>query len=239
MRRAARRVWMGNRVGGSEEGVGGRCLGAEIVHRAWKGRKKDAGTETKWREGEIAGWRQEEERRKGKGIVRQRERRGSLEGVVPVCNSVGRFERLGSEDMAFVCDYCDGFMVWPNLAEVPDERSRPGSLTAEGYPNWAARGRRCTVKEEEEETKDVVFAPLAIANHVPPRHGEWMSRIVCPYCEEYTYIDSGDDGDGERKWTPEQEGFESVERFGEHLAWSHSAMAKPGIPGLGDKCAVM
>lgn len=232
MCRAARRVWEGNRLASE---VGGRCLGGELVWRAVRREREGRG------EGGVEGrarWLDGGGDRKGKG----REGRGSLEAVVPECNSVGKFERLGDGDVAFVCDYCDGFLVWKNLAEVPSART-VGGATVDGYPNWAATGRRSRVGEGEEEEQVVVFAPLAVANHVPPRHGEWMSRIICPYCEEYTYIDAGDDGDGERRWTAEQGGFETLEAFQQHLQWSHSAIPRPALPALpfasDGKCAVM
>ncbi|KAH8909002.1 hypothetical protein BR93DRAFT_994653 [Coniochaeta sp. PMI_546] len=228
MCRAAGRVWWGGREGSEEPG---RCLGGEVVGRALRRERE--------RRREGARWEEEEEGRLKGGDGRGRERRGSLEAVVPECNSVGRFERLGEEDVAFVCDYCDGFLVWGNLAEVPAGRRVEGA-TVEGYPNWAAAGRRRRVEEGEEEEKVVVYAPLAIANHVPPKHGEWMSRVICPYCEEYTYIDAGDDGDGERRWVTDQGGFETVEAFQEHLQWTHTALPKPALPFVSDaKCAVM
>jgi hypothetical protein len=94
----------------------------------------------------------------------------------------------------------------------------------------------------EKEEKDVVFAPLAIANHLPLRKGEWMARTVCPFCEDYTYFDQGD-GDGERKWGTDGEGFEGVEEFTEHLGWTHTALPRPevmGLSGLGKgSCGVM
>lgn len=222
MRRGARRVW----EAGREEG--GRCLGGEVVGRVVRRVRAE-------RRGERAVWQDGERGRNGKG----RERRGSLERVVPECNAVGRFERIGGEDVGFVCDFCDGYLVWGNLADVPSERKVEGP-EVDGYPNWAAVGRRSRVEEGEDGEKAVVFAPLVIANHVPPKHGEWTSRIICPYCEEYTYIDSADDGDGETKWPTDQEGFETVQAFQEHLQWTHTALPKPALPFAVDgKCAVM
>lgn len=234
MCRGARRVWEGNRAGSEE---GGRCLGGEVV---WRAVRRERETQKGERGSGRAKWLDDERGLSaGDGKGKARERRGSLEAVVPDCNSVGRFERLGEEDVAFVCGYCDGFLVWENLAKVPSERRAEGGM-ADGYSNWAATGRRCEVREGEEEEKLVVFAPLAIANHVPPRHGEWMSRVICPYCEEYTYIDSGDDGDGERRWVTEQGGFETMEAFQEHLQWSHTAIPKPALPFVSDgKCVLM
>jgi hypothetical protein len=220
--RAARRIFVSDREG-AESTAAAPCLGGFIVSRALQRVRNERKDRPAWQAGDQQ---------------QGRSRRGSLESVVPECNTVGAFERLGETDVAFVCDYCDGFLVWPDLKAIPAERKEPEKPLVEGgYPNWAAAGRSC--RDEEEEERAVVFAPLAIANHLPPRTGEWMARIVCPFCEEYTYIDQGD-GDGERKWEQPEGGFESVEALREHLAWSHTALPRPVMPSLGDgRCAVM
>lgn len=223
MRRAARRVFVGE-----EEGTesGGRCLGAWVVGRAVRRVREGREEEDQGR----AVWQREEE---------EGRRRGSLESVVPDCNAVGKFERMDLEtgDVAFVCDYCDGFIVWPDLESVPSCRSAVGTTTTGGWPNWKALGR----SKADGEEKEVVFGPLAIANHMPPRPGEWMARLICEYCEEYTYIDQGD-GDGERKWMQDEGGFTSLTAFQEHLLWTHTALPRPALPlpSMGDgKCVVM
>jgi hypothetical protein len=240
MRRGARRIWEGTRLA-TEDGAG-RCLGGEVVWTAVRREREEVKGDRGLEERGMARWLDEGmgvTDAKGKGKGREGQRRGSLEAVVPECNSVGRFERLGDEDVAFVCDYCDGSLMWTNLADVPTQRSLAGSLV-EGYPNWAATGRKVRVRDGEEEAKTVVFAPLAIGNHVPPKFGDWMSRLICPYCEAYTYIDAGDDGGGERKWVTEQGGFETMAAFQEHLQWSHTALPKPALPFSSEgKCAVM
>jgi hypothetical protein len=131
-------------------------------------------------------------------------------------------------------------LVWKGIGAVPSCRRVEGR-EVDGYPNWAAVGRRSKIEDDGgEEEKVVVFAPLVIANHVPPRHGEWMARVLCSYCEEYTYIDQGDEGGAERKWVTDQDGFESVDAFQEHLQWTHTALPRPAIPFVRDgKCVVM
>ena len=36
---------------------------------------------------------------------------------------MGRFERFGDRDIAFVCDFCDGYLVWEDLREMPSLRA--------------------------------------------------------------------------------------------------------------------
>lgn len=173
---------------------------------------------------------------------------------MPACNSVGRFERLGGCDAAFVCDFCDGFLVWPDLLRIPAVRTPlpPGST----YPNWQATGLsygadtdpggRTEAHEEREigpdgsvdggevgREKQVVFPPLAIANHLPPQRNDWRARILCPYCDEYTYMDQGgEDSEEEVKYAQDEQGFPDVKRFQEHLEWYHTALPVPPIPSL-------
>ncbi|KAK4679602.1 hypothetical protein QC764_205610 [Podospora pseudoanserina] len=170
----------------------------------------------------------------------------SLESLVPKCNQIGRFQRLNSgnpsespfNDAAFICDFCNGYLVWPDLRTMPSVRSTlpqqppPDPLSPaydsktvnNGYPHWQASGLSCTANEP----KTLVFAPLAIANHMPPEPGEWQAGIVCPYCEEDTYLDEGEDS-GEMKYVMDDKGFGSVEEFREHLEWYHTAMAVPKL----------
>ncbi|KAK4127676.1 hypothetical protein N657DRAFT_564353 [Parathielavia appendiculata] len=151
-------------------------------------------------------------------------RRGSLEELVPSCNAVGRFRLMGgdeSHDAAFVCDYCEGYIVWPDLRSMPSERM-PLAPTA-----------------------TVVFAPLPIANHMPPEPGEWQAGLICPYCEEDTYLDEGEDS-SELRYVQEDRGFPDLEAFREHLEWFHTAMPVPPIsalasalPSAASNCRVM
>ena len=168
-------------------------------------------------------------------------RRRSLEELVPSCNEVGRFQVLGeSHDAAFVCDYCEGFIVWPDLSSIPSERMPLAPTAVTGYPHWQAKG----VSADNGEEKVVVFAPLAIANHMPPELGGWQAGLICPYCEEDTYLDEGEDS-SELKYVQDEGGFPDLEAFRAHLEWYHTAMPVPPISSLASalpsasNCSVM
>ncbi|KAH6640911.1 hypothetical protein F5144DRAFT_641454 [Chaetomium tenue] len=168
-------------------------------------------------------------------------RRRSLEELVPSCNEVGRFQVLGeSHDAAFVCDYCEGFIVWPDLSSIPSERMPLAPTAVTGYPHWQAKG----ISADNGEEKVVVFAPLAIANHMPPEPGGWQAGLICPYCEEATYLDEGEDS-SELKYVQDESGFPDLEAFREHLEWYHTAMPVPPISSLAStlpsasNCSVM
>lgn len=175
------------------------------------------------------------------------DRRVSLEELVPACNAVGKFERLGEHDVAFVCDFCDGFIVWEDLQSMPSVRTPLSSSTedadpASGYPNWQATGRSATADEE----KTVAFAPLVIANHLPPEPRDWQARIRCPYCDDYEYYAQGDDEVERLRYVQDDGGFDDLATFQEHLEWEHTAVAKPALaaaasalPSLTSNCLVM
>ncbi|KAL2163158.1 hypothetical protein VTH06DRAFT_6994 [Thermothelomyces fergusii] len=156
-------------------------------------------------------------------------RRGSLEELVPSCNAVGRFRLFGenSRDAAFVCDYCDGFIVWPDLQRIPSERAPLPPTAVSGYPHWQATG---TSAESGEETQ-VVFPPVAIANHMPPEPGDFLAGLICPYCEEATYLDEGEDSSDVR-YVQDERGFPDLEAFRQHLEWYHTALPVPPISSL-------
>lgn len=229
--RAARRIHSAQQIETSAESV--RCLGALQVYRVQKGRD-----------------------------VRVEDERAA-------CAQAGRFERYAERDVAFVCDFCDGFLVWEDLRAVPTTRitqppprnedlpapvtsnttragetgdsnnnnnknksNNPSDGDNETNPataNWQARG----IALSNGEQKTIVFAPVAVANHVPPEVGEWRSRILCPHCDEYYYEEQGD-GDMERVRYTQGRGFESVAAFQEHLEWSHASM----VPSA-SSCGVM
>ncbi|KAL1840724.1 hypothetical protein VTJ49DRAFT_164 [Mycothermus thermophilus] len=196
-------------------------------------------------------------------------RRGSLEELIPTCNAVGRFrvfrgdvggggsggggEAVGEEDhgprnasaplhdAAFVCDFCDGHIVWRDLQTIPSERAPLAPTAVTGYPHWQARG----VSFETGEEKTVVFPPLAIANHIPPEPGEWQAALVCPFCDEATYVDEGEDS-SEMRYVQDEAGFPDLDAFQAHLEWYHTALPVPPIsslasalPSAAEKCAVM
>ncbi len=227
--RAARRLFSAGHEDGS--GTGGvRCLGGLLVHRAQKrGEERDrAEREARssgpaWQQGQPAG-------QGGASAVEreERERRGSLEALVPSCNAVGRFQRLaGSPDAAFVCDFCEGYIVWPDLREIPAARAPLAPTAVSGYPHWQAGG----VSEETAEPKTVVFAPLAIANHMPPEPGDWQAGLICPFCEEDTYLDEGEDS-SELRYVQDERGFADLEAFRQHLEWYHTALPVPPMSSL-------
>ncbi|KAI1129473.1 hypothetical protein F5Y10DRAFT_238338 [Nemania abortiva] len=66
----------------------------------------------------------------------------TLNGEIAACNLTGKFQRLGAEnrDMAFVCDFCDGFLVWEDLRSMPSARQHAPTSPAGMFENWAATG---------------------------------------------------------------------------------------------------
>ncbi|KAL2135569.1 hypothetical protein VTI74DRAFT_8048 [Chaetomium olivicolor] len=233
---------------------GPRCLGAFQVYRQQKRNEAERARRRKDREG-LPAWQQQQadqqqqnqevgnEQWRGEapagdyfnnanpGSTPQLRKRASLEELVPVCNSVGRFQRLGggteSQDAAFVCDFCDGHIVWPDLRSMPSERTPLPPTAVTGYPHWQAKG----ISAETGEEKAIVFAPLAIANHTPPEPGHWQAGLICPYCEEDTYLDQGEDS-SELKYVQNDKGFADLESLRAHLEWYHTAMPVPPLSAL-------
>lgn len=209
-----------------QELAGTRCLGAFQIYRQ---QRRDAAERQRQRGHE-----------RGPSLT-------SLEDLVPICNTVGKFERFGQHDAAFVCDFCDGYIVWKDLDSVPAERKPvpgTGSATAASsssaaeagaeYPNWQASGLTVTTGEE----KDIVFAPLAIANHMPPANGEFQARLLCPYCADYTYVDQGDADEEDLRYVQDEGGFPSLSAFQNHLEWSHTALPA-SIAETATRCVAM
>ena len=195
--RAARRIF----TSGQEHTS--RCLGAFLVHRKQR----------VWSNTEVGAFEGEYQRR-------------YLDELV-ACKAVGVFERFGEQDVAFVCDFCDGHMIWEDLESVPTVRSAQDTVTSpispvsptSNNPYWQATGKSKSGREE----KQTVFAPIVIANHIAPSPGEWQSRLICPFCE-----DSGepprDEDDEEEAGRPDTE-FEDVAALQEHLEWQHTSSA--------------
>ncbi|KAI0145037.1 hypothetical protein BJ166DRAFT_83895 [Pestalotiopsis sp. NC0098] len=157
-----------------------------------------------------------------------------------VSNSTGKFERFGDGDIAFACDFCDGHMVWEDLREMPSIRQptmdvpEPTSATSMAPPQekgWAATG----FKSSDGEEKTVVFAPVAIANHMPPEPGLWEARILCPFCDDVYTEEQGEDDMDRVKWNQDEGGFADLKEFHEHLAWSHAGSNFPKAAN----CSVM
>ncbi|KAI8950835.1 hypothetical protein F4801DRAFT_322965 [Xylaria longipes] len=63
-------------------------------------------------------------------------------GEVVACNTTGKFQRLAPEnrDIAFVCDFCDGFLVWEDLRSMPSTRQHASASSTSLHENWAATG---------------------------------------------------------------------------------------------------
>ncbi|KAI1754527.1 hypothetical protein F4782DRAFT_492869 [Xylaria castorea] len=64
-------------------------------------------------------------------------------GEIVACNTTGKFQRLGPEnrDIAFACDFCDGFLVWEDLRSMPSTRQHTSaSPSTSMHENWAATG---------------------------------------------------------------------------------------------------
>ena len=145
------------------------------------------------------------------------------------CRYAGGFERLGDQDIAFVCDFCDGHLIWEDLESVPTSRSAQelaGSTIAPvssgtDKPYWQARGLALSTGEQ----KEIVFAPVAIANHVPPEPAGWQARLICPLCEEEGARPQDKDDD-EDAYHPDYE-FEDLVALQEHLEWTHTSTALP------------
>ncbi|KAI0834542.1 hypothetical protein F5Y06DRAFT_151585 [Hypoxylon sp. FL0890] len=174
-----------------------------------------------------------------------------------VCAQTGRFERFCEHDVAFVCDFCDGFLVWEDLRAVPTMRlqqhqprptqdtnsdgntntNEPRSATNTTFPpsakassgsgegttastNWQARGITMTTGE----AKTIVFAPVGIANHLPPELGDFRCRVLCPQCDEYYYEEQGEDDMERVRYVQDARGFDDVRALQEHLEWSHASI---------------
>ncbi|KAL1896572.1 hypothetical protein Sste5346_004606 [Sporothrix stenoceras] len=221
----------------------------------------------------------------------------TLEDLVPYCNAVGTFERFGDHDIAFICDYCDGHIVWEDIQRLPTTRIPPAAISSsntplsssststsylpftapktsassqttplptfrrpspqlsstpqstsslllspppdgeggeDDYPRWQAT---TVAKTDASNQRTVVFAPLAIANHLAPMTGDWEARLWCPYCDEYLYYDSAE-GD-QTKYAQDEHGFPSLADFQLHLEWHHTALPIPALPAASNNCVVM
>lgn len=246
--RAARRIF------NTEQEPGARCLGAFLVYREQRRRERETHDLPRWQQEQQSQQWQQNQQQRGQQVVpggqvggepvRQQLNgnpaaapvlRASLESLVPTCNSVGKFQRFGDSDIAFACDFCDGFIVWEDLRTMPAVRTplAPGDT----QPNWQARAPSLSSPDSEDRT--VVFAPLAIANHQPPDMGNYMARLTCPYCEQSTFFDQGGDGEDELRYEQDEAGFPDLRSFQEHLEWSHTALPVPALSTTTSKCSVM
>lgn len=355
-RRAARRVFE------AEREAEARCLGAFQVYRKRR------------RAGELLAQRQQRqnrtpspsssqqgERRYGDGPtpMAETEEEDPLQLELMACAEVGRFERLGDRDIGFVCDFCDGYIVWEDLQSVPTARTictaagaaaardhqhlrntsassvattvrsslgssyfskRPSSALASILPtitsmpspipitpggpgpgvggrtplptrqtsvtpppasspaavvdpsavtdignyaeHWEATGVSATSGEE----RTVVFAPLVVASHMPPRPAgvggmgldrgfgrdsrdgddaqfdgtRWKARLLCHYCDALTYENPGDGEVEISKYVQDDGGFPDLNALQRHLERYHTSLAAGVVEaGRTATCVVM
>lgn len=189
-----------------------RCLGAFLVHRKQRALSSRA----------LASVEESEYQRR---FVEEKR----------MCSQVGSFFRFADQDIAFVCDFCDGHLVWEDLEKMPSVRTCHDDMTwtpsqpvspgpGSSNPGWQALG----FSQSKHEEKQVVFGPVAIANHIAPVAGDWMARITCPFCEEMA--DGPRDADDEEEaWRPDST-CDDITAFQEHLEWQHTQAAT--TPGL-------
>lgn len=193
-----------NRIFTSGQDDPARCLGAFVVYRRQRA----------WTRGEVVEPRESQRR--------------NIEELM-ACKYAGGFERWGETDIAFVCDFCDGHLIWDDLEHVPTERAAqelagspiaPVSPTTD-KPYWQARGMTLSTRE----SKEIVFAPVAIANHVPPEPASWRARLICPLCEDEG-AQPQDKDDDEEVYRPNYE-FEDLAALQEHFEWQHTSTSLP------------
>lgn len=194
--------------------VSTRCLGAFLVRRKEKARPN----------GPVLDEAAEFQRR-------------HLEELV-TCATHGSFQRFNDSDIAYVCDFCDGHLIWEDLDTMPTVRTMapeaPTLPPPRGTnPNWQATGISVCTREK----KQVIFPSTAVANHGVPRPGDWQARLICPFCEESgeTPLDEDDDDD---PWRPDVE-FEDVDALQEHMEWEHPTPAATATAAASSSCVVM
>lgn len=211
--RAARRIFT------SEKETSVRCLGAFLVYRKQR----------EWANTSVVRNLEEYQQR--------------YQEELQVCNSVGAFQRFGDHDIAFVCDFCDGHVVWEDLETMPSIRTAQEAATkpispvspVTNNPHWQATGFTVTGHQE----KQIVFAPLAIANHVAPQIRDWQARFLCSFCEEESRQPQ-EEYDEEEIWRPDN-AYEDLDALQEHLEWQHTS-APPqaaAAPSTSGNCLVM
>lgn len=210
--RAARRIFQ------SEKEASARCLGAFLVYR-------------KQREWTI-----------NRAVPDETEYMRRYREELRLCNSIGTFKRFGDRDIAFVCDYCDGHIIWEDLENMPSIRTFQEDAASPiltlspttDNPHWQATGFTLSAHEQ----KQIVFAPVAIANHIAPQHRDWMAGVQCPYCEDESTIPQ-EDYDEEDAYRPDL-GYDDMASFQEHLEWQHTTTAPTSsAPATTDNCLIM
>ncbi|KYK61640.1 hypothetical protein DCS_02783 [Drechmeria coniospora] len=221
--RAARRIFA------SDKESSRRCLGGFLVQRVLQRLHRNGAVA----DGGGAGMRDVGEAQRQLAEVR-------------ACSEIGGFERFGEDDIAFICDFCDGHLVWEDLERIPTSRygsDEPGSsstppllsttATAAANVRWQATGTSMSTAQP----KLVVFAPVAIANHAAPAPSDWQASITCPFCEEVAQQPQEEDDD-EDAYKPEGE-FDDMATFQDHLEWQHPAAALPTPDSSTQHCRIM
>ncbi|KAH7152075.1 hypothetical protein B0J13DRAFT_254924 [Dactylonectria estremocensis] len=210
--RAARRIFT------SEKEASSRCLGAFLVYR------------------------KQREWTRNRAVPDESEYHRRYREELQLCNSVGSFQRFSDRDVAFVCDFCDGHIVWEDLEAMPSLRTFQEAAASPiltlspttDNPHWQATG----FSRSNHEEKQIVFAPVAIANHVAPQHRDWLAGLLCPYCEDES-AEPQEEYDEDDAYHPDL-GYEEIETFREHLEWQHTITAPTSSqPAKTDSCLVM
>ncbi|OAA41721.1 hypothetical protein NOR_05229 [Metarhizium rileyi] len=202
-RRAARRVFT------SSQESSQRCLGAFLVRRTQErvmARSNQPLSEVDYQK-------------------RQLEELGA-------CTTTGSFDRLGEEDVVFICDFCDGHLIWEDLENVPTQRTAPClPEPQENKQHWQATGTSSSGPKQ----KLVIFPPIAVASHMAPLPGDWQARLLCGFCEDEARKPQDED-DEEEIYKPNHE-FEDLASLQEHMEWQHAEAVPDGQRS--NNCLVM
>ncbi|EKJ72630.1 hypothetical protein NXS19_008825 [Fusarium pseudograminearum] len=210
--RATRRIYT------SEKESSSRCLGAFLVYRQQR----------KWA--------------MDKTVPDELEYSRRYREELRLCNAIGSFKRFGDRDIAFVCDYCDGHIIWEDIENMPSIRTFQEAAASPiltlsptpDNPHWQATGFTKSGHQE----KQMVFAPVAIANHVAPQHRDWLAGLLCPYCETESTVPQ-EQYDDEDAYRPDL-GYEDMDAYQEHLEWQHTVTAPTSqAQATSDNCIVM
>jgi hypothetical protein len=192
----------------------------------------------------------------GAFLVYRQQRKWTLDKTVPdeleysqryreelrLCNAIGSFKRFGDRDIAFVCDYCDGHIIWEDIENMPSIRTFQEAAASPiltlsptpDNPHWQATG----FTQSGHQEKQVVFAPVAIANHVAPQHRDWLAGLLCPYCETESTVPQ-EQYDDEDAYRPDL-GYEDMAALQEHLEWQHIVTAPTSqAQATSNDCIVM
>ncbi|RCI07711.1 hypothetical protein L249_5711 [Ophiocordyceps polyrhachis-furcata BCC 54312] len=173
--------------------------------------------------------------------------------------AVGTFERFSDEDVVFVCDFCDGHLVWHDVEAVPLLKTATTTTTS-GSPTSISTTTTTTTTtttnvttaipplpfwqtpalSTSSATPKTVISPLvAIANHVPPPLGDWLAPLLCPYCEDEARRphDDDDDDEADAYRAVSIDEFDDLEALQLHFEAYHPASSP--VDAGGSSCLVM